>query len=105
MTLRPAATVRSLHAVETAPEAGAPACSRCGGCHLALRKITTAFWRDGQLFMVQGIPAIVCDRCGEEHIAAATAEGLEALRDRLDLATPAARMEVPVYDFAPRRRG
>ena len=56
---------------------------------------TVTLERDGMTLVVRGVPAEVCDTCGEEHVAAAVATRL------LDDAEDAARhgVKVAVRDY------
>lgn len=92
--------------------AGAVSCP-CGSNDLRIEKTRTAFWvdageddREGErLVVVQGIPALVCQRCGEQFYDDATSIGLDLMRGAGFAPERAAQtIEVPVFDFeAPAR--
>ena len=81
-------------------------CSRCGEAGLAPDTISTAFWRTGDLLVIDGIPALICVGCGEEYIADDTAVTLDRMRGAgFDLEKANRLMEVPVFRFAGFRSG
>jgi len=57
---------------------------------------TVTFSRDGFTLVVQNVPAVVCENCGEAYLAAAATE--ELLRLARDLRQP--RTSVVVRDFS-----
>lgn len=61
----------------------------------------SAFWLDDRLVVVQGVPALVCQVCGERFYDDATAMGLDLLRGTAFPVEHALyTLEVPVFDFA-----
>ena len=77
---------------------------RCTGCDsedVVERPVRSAFWHDDRLVVVEGIPALVCRRCGEQFYDDAPAIGLDLLRGSGFPAERAQRtIEVPVFDYA-----
>ncbi len=53
---------------------------------------------DGKLMVVERVPAMVCDRCGETSVAPLVASSVQ--RIVWGAGTPARSIETPVYDFA-----
>lgn len=87
-----------------APAAEAPfepaACTNCSGTSLAPEKVKAAFWEGERLVVVDGIPALVCQTCGERYYADETAMKLDFLRGTgfpPDGATHS--VTVPVFPF------
>lgn len=76
-------------------------CTACEGTELRRQSTRTAFWDDDRLVVVEGVPALVCQRCGEQFYDDATAIGLDLLRGS---GFPADRargvIAVPVFDFS-----
>ncbi len=72
-------------------------CYLCGG-DLQSGRVTARKWRDGNLTMIENVPALVCVNCGEPYFDAETCRQM----DRLMTAPPAPRktLEVPVYAFS-----
>jgi YgiT-type zinc finger domain-containing protein len=59
-------------------------------------------WRDPSRddgVLIRGVPALVCDFCGNEQFTAAVARELDRIADERPV--PAWVVEVPVYEFAP----
>jgi YgiT-type zinc finger domain-containing protein len=87
--------------VNAAPDTGVPVvpCPRCGH---ALRPdvVKTAIWRGDRLFVVEDIPAQVCDSCMEQYYDEATTEALRRLTGE-DFASATATREVvvPIYSL------
>ncbi len=74
-------------------------CYFCGG-GLEPGTVTANEWRTGNLTLIENVPALVCEKCGESYLASETCEQI----DRLMALPPAPRrtMEVPVYAFTER---
>ena len=53
---------------------------------------------DDRLVVVENVPAIVCDNCGEISIAPEVASGLQ--KTVWDRKTPARMIEAEVYEFS-----
>jgi YgiT-type zinc finger domain-containing protein len=79
-------------------------CACCGGDKFHLVTSRTAFWHGDRLVIVDGIPALACDGCGERYYEDRTAMVLDLMRGRGFPAEAAtAEMVVPVFaydDFA-----
>lgn len=84
-----------------APEATAcTACTACAGGVLARQNVKTAFWEGERLVVVDGIPALVCQRCGEQYYEDDTAMKLDLMRGGGFSAAKAVRsITVPVFVF------
>lgn len=75
-------------------------CTSCGGTELRAGPVRSAFWIDERLVVVEGIPALVCQRCGEQFFEDSTAIGLDRLRGGGFPQHEALRtLEVPVFAF------
>ena len=90
--------------MSAAPETGAPVvpCPRCGQ---ALRSdvVKTAIWREDRLFVVEDIPAQVCDSCMEQYYDEATTEALRRLTgEGFASATATREVVVPIYSLESR---
>jgi YgiT-type zinc finger domain-containing protein len=68
---------------------------------LARESVNTAFWQGGKLVVVEGIPALVCQSCGEQYYEDETAMKLDLMRGGGFRDAEAVRkLEVPVFAFA-----
>lgn len=77
-----------------------PRCTNCDSADVHASHVRSAFWQGDRLVMVEGIPALVCRRCGEQFYADSTAIGLDLLRGRGFPQEEALHtLEVPVFDF------
>ncbi|WP_372526299.1 YgiT-type zinc finger protein [Piscinibacter sp.] len=75
-------------------------CSNCGSVDVHASRVRSAFWQDDRLVVVVGIPALVCNLCGEQFYDDATAIGLDLLRgDGFPPEAAVHSMEVPVFEF------
>jgi YgiT-type zinc finger domain-containing protein len=75
-------------------------CAKCGGAGLAPAQARSAFWQDERLVVVEGIPVLQCDRCGEQFYDDMTVVGLDRLRGGGFPPELAVRVvEVTVYEF------
>lgn len=55
-------------------------CTSCNGQGMQSARVRSAFWHDERLVVVDDIPALVCDRCGEQFYDDSTAMSLDLLR-------------------------
>lgn len=77
------------------------ACTACARGVLARQDVKTAIWASERLIVVDGIPALVCQSCGEQYYEDQTAMKLDLMCGSGFLAENAASsMTVPVFDFA-----
>ena len=67
-------------------------CHLCGGTYHE-RTVVLSFERDGRSVVVENVPAMVCDRCEDELISAATFRKVEELLESKPEAT------APLYRF------
>jgi len=83
-------------------------CTTCGSERVHPGLLRSAFWQDERLVVVEDIPALVCDACGERFYDDATAMRLDLMRGE-GFPPQNARREVvaSVFSFAdrPRRPG
>jgi YgiT-type zinc finger domain-containing protein len=96
----------SAKAPETREPHAAPAegevarCTACEGGVLARESVNTAFWQGKRLVVVEGIPALVCQSCGEQYYEDETAMKLDLMRGRgLRTSEAVRKIEVPVFAF------
>ena len=73
-------------------------CDVCGSNAFHPEHIDESFHVDGELVLVEGVPAMVCDRCGDASFDAATTEALRQMLhgDR----HPTRHVSVDVFAFA-----
>ncbi|MDX1779875.1 MAG: type II toxin-antitoxin system MqsA family antitoxin [Thalassovita sp.] len=75
-------------------------CIACSGGALAPDQVKAAFWEGERLVIVDGIPALVCQSCGERYYEDETAMKLDFMRGTGFPPDRAAQtMTVPVFQF------
>lgn len=78
----------------------------CANCHSAtvhVAEVRSAFWHDGRLVVVEDIPALVCEACGEQSYDDNTVVVLDLLRgDGFPQERARAELRVPVFSFRDR---
>jgi YgiT-type zinc finger domain-containing protein len=76
-------------------------CSFCGNRHLSAKQTRYIHQQDGELLIVENVPCIECDYCGEQYFEIQTLKKIEA--DHLALAghqkQPSRTLRVAVEDF------
>lgn len=56
------------------------ACASCGSADVQAQRVRSAFWHDERLVVVEDIPALVCNACGEHSYEDYTVVVLDLLR-------------------------
>ena len=75
------------------------ACPRCGEA-MRPAKVRTAIWREERVFLVEAIPAQVCDTCVEQFYDEDTTEALRRLTEESFASLgPVREVVVPVYSL------
>ena len=72
-------------------------CYLCGGA-LQSGRVTAREWRDGKLTLIENVPALVCENCGEPYFDAETCRQMDRVMETAE--TPSRTIEVPVYAFS-----
>jgi YgiT-type zinc finger domain-containing protein len=81
-----------------------PQCSVCGSERVREERTRSAFWHDERLVVVDKIPALLCEQCGELFYDDRVAIGLDLLRgDGFPREGATRTIEVPVFDYDERR--
>ncbi|WP_161594592.1 type II toxin-antitoxin system MqsA family antitoxin [Marimonas lutisalis] len=85
---------------QQADEQDAPRCDSCGSGHLERAHVEMAFWSGDRMVLVEGVPALICNRCGEQYTEDQTAMRLDRLRaaDFRD-AQQTGERRVPVFTY------
>jgi YgiT-type zinc finger domain-containing protein len=78
-------------------------CANCGSENVRGALVSSAFWHQGQLVVVEDIPALVCDACHEQFYDDATVVTLDLLRGE-GFPSDQARGELRVPVFSLRDR-
>ena len=73
-------------------------CDVCGNESFHARQVDESFHIDGQLVMVEGIPAHVCGRCGDATFDRQTTEAVRGMLH--GDSRPTRHMNVDVFAFA-----
>jgi len=74
-------------------------CHICGG-RMAERRVKQEFWIEGQLILIEDVPAGVCPRCGEKVVKADVGRWIAALIEDSKRLRKARTIRVPVIKFA-----
>lgn len=78
-------------------------CPQCGSQRLRQDLVKSAFWHDDGLVVIEGIPAVVCEACGERFYDDATVMVLDLMNgDGFSPAQASGHMHVPVFSFSAR---
>ena len=73
-------------------------CPVCGGSLLA--KPTTQDVRHGtELIVIENVPALVCQHCGEQWLLPGVMKGMDAILRARSEQLPIRSLEVPVFQF------
>jgi len=76
-------------------------CTHCQSPKLRAARVQSAFWHDDRLVVIEDVPALVCDACGEQYYDDNTIVMLDLLRGNGFPAEQAVReVRVPVFSFA-----
>lgn len=79
-------------------------CENCGSSDLRVAHVRSAFWHEDRLVVVEDVPAIVCDSCGEQLYDDDTVIVLDLMRGDGFPADRARReVRVPVFSFRDRK--
>lgn len=75
-------------------------CTRCGSVDLVECCASTTVWRDNRPFLIEAIPSLRCEACGETLIKGGTAELLDQICSGLpDIAAGCRTLDLPVVSF------
>jgi len=78
------------------PKKRRPVCAICGG-QLRRTAITHEEKRAAKIYLVENVPAKICQVCGEVWIAGTTLKEIDRL---IQNGAPVRKIATPVYDFA-----
>jgi YgiT-type zinc finger domain-containing protein len=78
-------------------------CPQCGARQLQQDLVKSAFWHDERLVVVDDIPAVVCEACGERFYDDTTITLLDLMQgDGFPSAQASGHLHVPVFSFSAR---
>lgn len=78
-------------------------CPQCGSMQLYETLVKSAFWQDEHLIVVDNIPAVVCEACGERFYDDVTVTALDLMQgDGFPANEAVAHMHVPVFSYSHR---
>lgn len=78
-------------------------CPQCGSTRICETVVKSAFWHDERLVVVDNIPAVVCEACGERFYDDATVTALDLMQgDGFPASEAGKHMHVPVFSFSQR---
>jgi YgiT-type zinc finger domain-containing protein len=72
-------------------------CSVCGGRLKATRIVYTQVIGD-KIYIIEEVPAEVCEQCGEEYLSPDTVDAIQAAIEETE---PIKKVLVPVYQLQP----
>ena len=85
--------------MDTAEQLSA-ACPVCESTDTRLARVRSAFWHDDRLVVIEDVPALVCNTCGEQFYDDATVLMIDRIRSNGFPAEDAVReLRVPVFAF------
>jgi YgiT-type zinc finger domain-containing protein len=73
-------------------------CHVCGG-RIRERRIKQEFWIRNKLIVIEGVPAGVCEKCGEKVVKADVGRSIAMLVEDAKRLRRARTMSVPVVKF------
>jgi len=85
--------------MDTAEQISA-ACPVCESSDTRLAHVRSAFWHDDRLVVIEDVPALVCNTCGEQFYDDATVHMIDRIRSKGFPPEDAVReLRVPVFAF------
>ncbi|HMK69475.1 MAG TPA: YgiT-type zinc finger protein [Xanthobacteraceae bacterium] len=76
-------------------------CTHCQSPTLKVARVRSAFWHDDRLVVIEDVPALVCEACGEQYYDDNTVVALDLLRgDGFPAERAVKELRVPVFSFA-----
>jgi YgiT-type zinc finger domain-containing protein len=76
-------------------------CSNCRSEALRSARVRSAFWHNDRLVVLEDLPALVCDSCGEQFYDDNTVVALDMLRgENFPSELAVGEVNVPVFSFA-----
>jgi YgiT-type zinc finger domain-containing protein len=73
-------------------------CHICGS-KVIEKKVSIENWWGDTFIIVEGVPALLCENCGEQYFDAETSLMLDKMRKKSNTINPKRIMEVPVYEY------
>jgi YgiT-type zinc finger domain-containing protein len=84
-------------------EQASEVCDQCEGTTFQLESVRSAFWHGDRLVVIEDIPALVCDGCGERYYDDETVMMLDLMRSGdFPVENSTTILDVPVFSFANR---
>jgi YgiT-type zinc finger domain-containing protein len=84
----------------TGPDGEAVLCQVCKTGKLGSAEVKTALWHGASLVVVEDVPALVCEQCGEQYYQDEVAMVLDLMRgDGFDAEGADRTISVPVFGF------
>lgn len=78
-------------------------CANCQSPNIRSARVRSAFWHEDRLVVVEDVPALICEKCGEQFYDDNTVVVLDLLRgDGFPLDKARAELRVPVFSFRDR---
>jgi len=75
-------------------------CTQCGKEGLRGDRVSSAFWHEGRLVVIEDIPALICDSCQERFYDDNTVILIDQMRgDGFRLERAHRELRVPVFRF------
>jgi YgiT-type zinc finger domain-containing protein len=75
-------------------------CPVCESADTRLDRVRSAFWHNDRLVVIEDVPALVCNRCGEQFYDDAAVRVIDRMRAKGFPSEEAVReLRVPVFTF------
>lgn len=76
-------------------------CHICGG-RINQKIVSVENWWGEVFTIIEGVPALVCENCGEQYFDAETSLMLDKMRRKQIEINPKRVIRVPVYEYPPK---
>jgi YgiT-type zinc finger domain-containing protein len=81
-----------------ASEQPSASCPTCENTNVRSASVRSAFWHDDRLVVIEDVPALVCDTCGEQFYDDATVLLIDRMRQKgFPLEDALRELRVPVF--------
>ncbi len=82
-------------------------CAFCGNKHLSIKTTRYIHEQDNEILIVNAVPCLECDYCGEQYFDAAVLKHIESQHIAIlrQEKLPQAFQQVAIEEFSPRRVG
>ena len=77
-------------------------CVFCGNIHFSKKKVQYLYRNNGDFIIINDVPAVVCDYCGEQYFEGRDIENIENLYQefKIDKNKIIRKLEIPVEEYS-----